>query len=158
MNRRTSESAEISRCGSSSGLSRGLVTGQLLLLAALAVTSARPSLWALALVAAGGGLGLWALVAMPLRQLRLVPEVHPAGRLVRNGPYRKIRHPMYSAVLLAAAGMVTSDPKPLRIILGAALALLLAAKLAREEKLLRAAYPDYAAYQAVSWRLVPWIW
>ena len=141
-----------------SHLSRLLVAGQLALLAGLAATAARPGPWAGGLVVAGGALGLWALAAMPLRQMRVVPEVHPRGRLVRSGPDRLVRHPMYSAVLLVAAGMLATDPAPFRLAMGIALAAVLAAKLVREEKLLRAAYPDYAAYQAATWRLVPWLW
>ena len=141
-----------------SPLSRLLVAGQLALLAGLAATAARPGPWAGGLVVAGGALGLWALAAMPLRQMRIVPEVHSRGRLVRSGPYRWIRHPMYSAVLLVAAGALATDPAPFRLAMGIALIAVLAAKLVREEKLLRSAYPDYAAYQADTWRLVPWIW
>ena len=138
--------------------SRWLVAGQLALLAGLAATAARPGPWELGIIGAGGVLGLWALAAMPLRQMRVVPEVHPRGRLVRSGPYRLIRHPMYSAVLLVAAVMVASDPAPFRIAMLLALAAVLAAKLLREEKLLRSAYPGYAAYQTITWRLAPWIW
>lgn len=141
-----------------SPLSRLLVAGQLALLAGLAATAARPGPWAGGLVVAGGALGLWALAAMPLRQMRIVPEVHSRGRLVRSGPYRWIRHPMYSAVLLVAAGALATDPAPFRLAMGIALIAVLAAKLVREEKLLRSAYPDYAAYQAATRRLVPWIW
>ena len=141
-----------------SRLSRLLVAGQLVLLAGLAATAAWPGPWEFGIILAGGILGLWALAAMPVRQLRVVPETHPRGHLVRSGPYRWIRHPMYSAVLLVAAGALATDPAPLRIALLIALAVLLVAKLVREERLLCAAYSDYAAYQASTWRLVPWIW
>ena len=140
------------------GISRLLVAGQLVLLASLAVTAAWPGPGGLGLILAGGALGGWALAAMPLRQLRLVPEVHCGGRLVRTGPYQWIRHPMYSAVLLVTFGLLATNPAPVRLAMGLALALLLVAKLVREEKLLQSAYPDYAAYQALTWRLVPWIW
>ena len=141
-----------------SHVSRLLVAGQFVLLAGLAATAAWPGPWERGTLYSGGALGLWALAAMPIRQLRVVPETHPRGRLVRSGPYRMIRHPMYSAVLLVAAGMLATKPAPARLAMGLALVLLLIAKLIREEKLLRAAYPDYAAYQASTWRLVPWIW
>ena len=62
------------------------------------------------------------------------------------------------ALMVVAAGMLATKPAPARLAMGLALVLLLIAKLIREEKLLRAAYPDYAAYQASTWRLVPWIW
>ncbi len=139
-------------------VSRLLVVGQFMLMIGLAATSDSPSAGALAWIAAGGALGLWALFAMPLRQLRIVPEVHPRGRLVRRGPYRWIRHPMYLAVLLVAVGLAATAPVPPRLVMALALAVLLVVKQLREEKLLCAAYPDYAGYQADTWRLVPWVW
>lgn len=139
-------------------VSRLLVASQVMLIAGLVATSGWPSTGALAWMVVGGVLGLWALGCMPLHQLRIVPEVHPRGRLVRRGPYRWIRHPMYSAVLLATVGLVATAPAPLRIAMGLALAVLLVGKLMREERLLRAAYPDYAAYQAATRRLVPGVW
>jgi protein-S-isoprenylcysteine O-methyltransferase Ste14 len=139
-------------------ISRLLVAGQLGLIAGLIATSGWPSAGAQAWLVTGGVLGLWALASMPLHQMRIVPEVHPRGHLVRRGPYRWIRHPMYAAVLLAAGGLVATDPAPFRIAMGLALAVLLVVKLVREERLLRAAYPDYAAYQAATRRLVPWVW
>ena len=140
------------------GISRLLVAAQLVLLAGLAATAARPGPWPLGFIVAGGILGLWALAAMPLRQMRIVPEVASRGHLVQAGPYRWIRHPMYSAVLLVAFGLLATDLRPLRLAMGIALAVVLAVKLLREEKLLRAAYPDYAAYQAATRRLVPGLW
>lgn len=129
-----------------------------MLIAGLAVTSGMPAAPEWVWIAAGGFLGLWALASMPLRQLRAVPDVHPHGRLVRQGPYRWIRHPMYLAVLLVAVGLAATDPMPGRIVMAFALAVLLVVKLVREEKLLCSAYPDYADYQANTWRLVPWVW
>ena len=119
------------------GVSRLLVAAQLVLLAGLAATAARPGPWELGIILAGGVLGLWALAAMPLRQMRIVPEVHPRGRLVRAGPYRLIRHPMYSAVLLVAFGLLATNPVPVRLAMGFALAVILAVKLVREERMLR---------------------
>ncbi|MGD9613233.1 MAG: isoprenylcysteine carboxylmethyltransferase family protein [Kiritimatiellia bacterium] len=107
-----------------SPVSRLLAAGQLALLAGLAATAARPGPGEFGIIVAGGGLGLWALAAMPIRQLRVVPETHPAGRLVRSGPYRMIRHPMYSAVLLVAAGLLATHPAPARLAMGLALLLL----------------------------------
>ena len=44
--------------------------------------------------------------------------------------------------------------------LGCWLALLpvLVLKAAREERLLGAKFPDYAAYRAATWRFIPWVW
>lgn len=137
----------------------GLVGGQVLLLGYLALSG---SWWvwqgSAVFLVAGALLGLWALASMRLRHLRIVPEVHPEGRLVAHGPYRWIRHPMYTSVLLVSAGMVLADPQPLRIAAGLGLAAVLVLKLLHEEKLLHRAFPEYAAYCATTQRLVPWVW
>ena len=53
-------------------------------------------------------LGAWAIYTMKLRNLRIAPEVARGARLVTTGPYRFIRHPMYSAVLLITVSLVLS--------------------------------------------------
>ncbi|MBK7865118.1 MAG: isoprenylcysteine carboxylmethyltransferase family protein [Archangiaceae bacterium] len=56
-----------------------------------------------ALVAAGLGLRLWAIRALGRRFTALVRP--PDGELVERGPYARLRHPSYTAVLLGQAGV-----------------------------------------------------
>ncbi|HQU29297.1 MAG TPA: methyltransferase, partial [Nitrospirales bacterium] len=44
--------------------------------------------------------GLWALPAMGRHQVKVFPEISVQGKLIVFGPYRWIRHPMYTSVLL----------------------------------------------------------
>ncbi len=57
-----------------------------------------------ALVAIGIALGLWALTANRPGNFNIRPEPRAGGHLVTDGPYRFVRHPMYLAVLIVAAG------------------------------------------------------
>jgi protein-S-isoprenylcysteine O-methyltransferase Ste14 len=108
-----------------------------------------------ALLAAGGAVGLWAWLTMGFDKIRVEPEPHPQGRLVTHGPYRFIRHPMYTCVLLLAAGWLWMRPTPLRGALYAVLLIDLLIKLHYEERLLCSHYPAYLDYRRRTRRLVP---
>lgn len=79
------------------------------------------------------------------------------GGLVTSGPYRFIRHPIYTAVVLFSLAGVLAHPSlpaaglELTVFLGALVRMLL------EERLLRASYPEYAGYAARTSRMLPGI-
>ena len=143
-----------------SGKSILLVTAQISLIAALLGTG---PWWAdhpgyAGLEAAGLALGVWALAAMRASRLKVLPEVHPRAQLVTSGPYRWIRHPMYSSGLLVMLALVLDAWSLGRFLVWLALLAVLVAKLLHEERLLRAAFSPYAAYLRITKRLVPGIW
>lgn len=106
----------------------------------------------------GIGLGGWALATMSLRRLHVFPEVKPGSQLVTRGPYRWIRHPMYSALLLATLALVCDHWSLVRFGLWLALSIVLVAKLQYEEALLREAFPDYPSYERQTYRLIPFLY
>ncbi len=138
-------------------LSPLLVAGQFLLMGIIALRSWPPAgPWpAWLAVAAGLALGLWALAAMRPGRFNIRPEPHPDGELVTRGPYRHLRHPMYSAVLLICGGLVWLPFDPLKPFSWLALALLLRAKAAYEESLLGRRYRDYPRYRAATGAFLP---
>ena len=137
-----------------------LVALQFALLAAIALPWSAPR-WntpATALVGAGVALGLWALTANRPGNFRVRPEPKPAGRLVTGGPYRFVRHPMYGAVLVAAAGCCIGYATPWQFVALGALAVVLHAKARIEEEAMARLHPDYAAYARRTHRIVPFVW
>ena len=140
--------------------SRVLVATQLGLLVALASPGANLhfSLLGAGLLLPSMVLGLWAVLAMGVRQVRIMPEPGANLPLVRRGPYRWIRHPMYTAVALAACGWLLCSFSWPRLACWLALLPVLGLKAVREERLLAARHPDYHDYQATSWRFIPWVW
>ena len=103
-------------------------------------------------------LGLWALIAMRWRQLRIHPEVSAHAELRTTGPYRWIRHPMYASLLLVSTSLALDALSFWTTVFWLCLVVVLVIKLRREEALLRLAFPDYAAYARRTARLVPGVW
>ncbi len=137
-----------------------LVTLQLALIAVIMVAWEDRGIGAAAwmAVAAGVAIGAWALTANRLGNFNVRPEPRLGGRLVTTGPYRWIRHPMYTAILVACAGFAAGYAAPWRWIAWAALAAVLVTKARIEERKLALAHPGYAAYARRTRRFVPFVW
>ena len=118
-----------------------------------------PPGWSLRAILAGGGVvGLWALQAMGLRQMEVFPEVPCQGKLIVLGPYRWIRHPMYTSVLLVALAWTLGSPLHYRKLLWVGLLVPLSVKLRYEERLLMERFPEYEAYRRQTKSLIPLVW
>lgn len=99
----------------------------------------------------------WAILAMQKSKLRIMPEPAADAILVTNGPYRFIRHPMYTAILFGAAGLLMSHFTWVRLAVSVALFIVLIIKLKREEKMLLLKFDGYKNYMAMSSRLFPFL-
>jgi len=138
-------------------IGRLLVAAQFALLAWL-IWPLTPQLWsltALILVGCAAGLGLWTLVHNRPGNFNIRPEPKASGRLVTSGPYRYVRNPMYSALLLFAAAEVVAYADIWKIACWFALALVLLAKAMLEERGLREQHAGYAEYAKRVRRFIP---
>jgi protein-S-isoprenylcysteine O-methyltransferase Ste14 len=143
-----------------SALSLTLVGIQFVLIGMLAFTGPLlPPGWSLQVVlAVGGVVGLWALQVMGLRQVKVFPEVPGQGKLIVFGPYRWVRHPMYTSVLLVTLAWTLGSLLPYRILLWVGLVMTLSVKLRYEERLLMERFPEYETYRLQTKRLIPFVW
>ncbi len=107
---------------------------------------------------AGLGLGLWAMLSMRLNTIRVSPVPARSGRLTTNGPYRYIRHPMYTSLLLFFGIWVAFRPSIPAVLVYGVLCVNMIIKLRYEERLLILKYPEYKAYCRETHRLVPLIY
>src|SRR5436309_14324447 len=87
-------------------------------------------------------------------------EVREQHRLITQGVYRRIRHPMYSALALYSIGQALVIPNwvagPSNLI---AFAILLALRVHAEERMMVREFGDgYALYSARTKRLIPGVW
>ncbi len=138
------------------------VAVQVLLLAAVVATPrgddwARP--WwldavAVATLALGVGLGLWAALRLG-RGLTPSPLPNGAVDLVTRGPYRWVRHPMYTAVMLIVAGVAIRSGSYLVVVEAVALAALFNVKARWEERRLVETFPGYRDYRKSTGRFLP---
>ena len=104
-----------------------------------------------------GLIGLWALTVNQPGNFNIRPTPRAQGKLVAHGPYRWIRHPMYTAVSLLGLACALTLGSALAWLLWAGLSLVLLAKALLEERWMTALHPDYAQYQARTRRFIPFI-
>lgn len=138
-----------------------LVAAQFVLIGAVAVlpgdhwevTSTHQGI-ALGLIVLGVVLGLWAARWLGAG---LTPLPLPNGRvdLVVHGPYRWVRHPMYSAVMIGMGGIAIRSGSWWSTVAWLALVALLTAKSHWEERHLVTAFAGYEAYRERTGRFVP---
>lgn len=102
-------------------------------------------------------LGVWALLTMKVRHLSALPEIKSNSPLQTGGPYRWVRHPMYSALLVLTLALVLEEFSYLRGGVWGVLLIDLLLKLQYEEVLLRQTFPEYEEYQTHTHKLIPWV-
>ena len=111
----------------------------------------------LVLAAVGGAIAVWSSRLLG-RSFTPYPRPLASGELVDRGPYRIVRHPIYSAGLLFFAGY-SLYAGVLALIVTVALGVVWALKARVEEGFLRERYPGYVAYTSrVRYRLVPGVY
>jgi protein-S-isoprenylcysteine O-methyltransferase Ste14 len=143
----------------------GWVVAQFALIALVVVACFVPPAWpdavsgiltvlGVLLVVCGVALAGWAARVMG-RSLTPFPKPEPGARLVEDGPFGIVRHPVYAGALLLLLGVSLATTISAALVTGA-LALLWTGKLRVEESHLREVFPEYEGYaRRVPARLVP---
>jgi protein-S-isoprenylcysteine O-methyltransferase Ste14 len=100
---------------------------------------------------------LWARATFGRRSFHLAGNPTEGG-LVTSGPYRYIRHPIYTSICLFVWAGIAGRWTGSAILCGV---LVLAGAVARimcEEKLVTQRYPEYSTYATRTWRMVPYVY
>lgn len=125
---------------------------------ALAVTRSLLSLapGVVAAQIAAVSLAVWARRSFPTGAFRV--RAAPGGpAIIRSGPYRFLRHPMYTASLLFLWAAILGHPDTWKIAMGIAVTFVVCMRVIVEERLLRARYPDYVEYTRTTKALIPFL-
>jgi len=99
---------------------------------------------------------VWARLTFGMRSFHAGANPTEGG-LVTTGPYRFVRHPIYSAILLFVWAGALSYVSIVSIVARVLATAAIAVRIASEERLLLERYPEYAAYAARTRRVVPFV-
>ena len=107
---------------------------------------------------AGVALAVWAILIMR-SNANVAPIPKQNGMLVTSGPYQFIRHPMYTAQVMAVIPLVVERPSGLRVTALMVLIVILLFKLHYEEKrLVKHFGQPYLDYQKHSKKILPFVY
>lgn len=110
--------------------------------------------FATALTWLGVALVVWAVLVFGRG---VTPSPLPSGRarLRTRGPYRWIRHPMYTGVIMLMAGSALGRRNWIAVVLWVVLVVFFLTKMRWEERRLVKTYPGYGTYRETVPALVP---
>ncbi len=116
--------------------------------------------WAgLVLMFLGFSLRIWAIQVLG-KSFRTTVETHQDQLVCQDGPYRLLRHPSYTGIVLICIGFGVAVQNWLSLLLAVVLPLIaLLFRIRVEEKELAASLgSEYVSYQQHTKRLIPWVW
>jgi len=108
----------------------------------------------MAFMSAGVAIGLWSALYLG-RGLTPSPLPNGSTDLVTRGPYRFVRHPIYTAVILLGIGMAIRSGSWIVTVALVGLVVLFSVKSRWEEMHLADTFPGYEQYTTATGRFVP---
>jgi protein-S-isoprenylcysteine O-methyltransferase Ste14 len=99
---------------------------------------------------------IWARLTFGMRSFHAAANP-TSGGLVTRGPYRWLRHPIYSAVLYFLWAGIAAHPSRGSVLVALLASALLGVRMFGEERLLRKMYPEYEEYTRHTARVLPFI-
>ena len=104
-------------------------------------------------------LRIWAIATLG-SSFRTTVETHQDQKVVRKGPYRLVRHPSYTGLLLTCLGYGIAVQNWLSVIFAVGLPLIALIYRIRieEQELVSSIGTEYEKYQKETKKMIPWIW
>ena len=114
--------------------------------------------WTVLLFFFSGFLAFWAMGVMKLGNFNVVPTPVENGVLVSAGPYKLIRHPMYTSIFIFAMATLTDQFNYIKLVISLVLVVGLIVKMLFEEDLLCKHFSGYKDYMMKTKRVIPFVW
>ena len=103
-------------------------------------------------------LSLWAVFVMRPGHFNIQPEIKPNAHFVNIGPYRLIRNPMYTGLIIFFGSVIFKSFELIPCIVLIILILVLLLKIKLEERFLEKRFGEvYLIYKIKTYRLFPFI-
>lgn len=115
-----------------------------------------PSPVVIVLQACGIALMVWARLTFGMRSFHAAASP-TGGGLITRGPYRHVRHPIYTAIFLCVWPGAIANGSSAAIALAVLLACGIVVRMLCEESLLVRAYPEYREYAMTTKRMIPYV-
>ncbi|MGH9443866.1 MAG: methyltransferase family protein [Thermoanaerobaculia bacterium] len=110
----------------------------------------------IAVQAAAACIFIWARLTFGLRSFHAAANPTEGG-LVTTGPYRFIRHPIYTAACLFAWAGAAAHGTPAGLAFAAVMTAGAIVRMLCEEQMVTARYPEYREYARRTKRMVPFV-
>lgn len=110
----------------------------------------------IAVQCAAVALMLWARVTFGRRSFHATADPGSGG-LVTTGPYRYIRHPIYTAVCIFGWAGIAAHVSIAALAIGGLLVIGAITRMLCEERLVATAYPEYREYARRTSRMIPYL-
>jgi protein-S-isoprenylcysteine O-methyltransferase Ste14 len=114
--------------------------------------------WTFLLLGISGFLAFWAMHVMKFGNFNIVPTPVDKGNMISQGPYKVIRHPMYTSIFIFAIALLAGQFDYYKLIISLVLVADLVVKMIYEEGLLCTHYPGYKDYMQKTKRVIPFVW
>ena len=108
---------------------------------------------------AGLVLCLWSIYVMQIGNFNVQPEVKTGARLISAGPYKLIRNPMYTGLLIIFLFGLVSNFTWISLFFFILLCTVFILKIRDEENYLEISFGQrYVEYKRKTFRMIPYVW
>jgi protein-S-isoprenylcysteine O-methyltransferase Ste14 len=112
-----------------------------------------PALFSICIMLGGLAFAIYSLKTLG-RSIGIMPQ---ARTLVRSGPYRLIRHPLYVGEIVSFGGFIIAEFTMAKLGIFLLTVAIQLYRAIQEEKLLEKTIPEYLVYESATKRFVPWV-